>query len=521
MGIKKITLLFLILISLQISAQDTIPIFFKSGSTTLSQTAKLKLENIPKNYNLSKVDTIKFIGSSDSTGNAFINLILSKKRAKKAKSYCLFFKDDIYFMSHYLGEKLTGKLSSNRSVKVILNYKNDTIEKDIDVVDQDMDSIKQFKSFCYQVDYDLIRSSSIRKIKFNTGNFIYIEVEPGSHDVDSARFYAGFNKKDSSYSIEKLEWETATTGNFWWKKNRFSTKIPLQYWNQYRVFKKVDNCSSCANSFPTKPNDKFSKSLETDVFLMKNFQYKFNWFRSGYKVRIPREFVDEKTTYYTGCSDNNKKIKWKRKRFGKRKNYYYTRLSSKKRNNCAANITKETLHCKADKSSTCDNCFIKCGTPSGGDCFDSKYRVAIEYGLLPLKTSLGFIGASIGIDKKKYFSKLTIGSNEQLHLHIQGQYSRYLIHFPNSALNFLKPWQNPSNSPIKSLGSLYTGIQYRTTFDNPISESKTNLNLHFGYAYHKIRYNFYCQSGLQYNFSANQFQPMIQIGGSIKLFSLR
>src|SRR5437870_923289 len=78
----------LLLYSSFLLSQDTVSVFFKSGSRTIEAGEAEKLNSMPFHFDLSELDSVAFIGMADSVGNFESNKKLSEKRAKAIAKHC-------------------------------------------------------------------------------------------------------------------------------------------------------------------------------------------------------------------------------------------------------------------------------------------------------------------------------------------------------------------------------------------------------------------------------------------------
>ena len=117
-------LLFSLLYSTYLFSQDTVSVYFSFGSSKIEQSQYDALHAIPVKYDLSDLDSVRFVGATDSVGKLSSNLKLSEKRAKNVAKYCTgLFPAGIRFTVVATGEKSKQTLSKSRNVDILLFFK--------------------------------------------------------------------------------------------------------------------------------------------------------------------------------------------------------------------------------------------------------------------------------------------------------------------------------------------------------------------------------------------------------------
>lgn len=168
----RLILLLISFVSTYSWSQDTMQIFFETGSARISAEHENELQLIPMNYDLSSVDSIQFIGYADSTGNLNSNLRLSIKRAKNTFSKCRLFFDESKSVSILArGESPNGDKSYNRRVEIIFYYVTESTSQPDDV-------IENIDPKCFLIDFEALQFCNIRTvIKKKEGIHLYRSIE--------------------------------------------------------------------------------------------------------------------------------------------------------------------------------------------------------------------------------------------------------------------------------------------------------------------------------------------------------
>ena len=313
----KYTVLFCVLIfSTPTFSQstDTVFIYFEFGSHKIQVDQSKKIGEIPKYYNLNNVDSIHFIGRTDSVGSIKDNLKLSSKRANNVYKRTRFFIADIPYRTYAEGEAIDKKKDSlNRRVEVVLFYPSIVVSSDSVVEDS--------QYLCYHIDYILIEKANLTEIKRNGRSYIMLEwnIRPSDRQL----YYSVFSA--DSIVHKRLRYQRKASGSLWWRKIRFRAYVPKESYERNRIYYlKAPPCDSCLQGLNQPP---FQVQVDSCIrpahFLMDNSQIKQKVFqRNTYVIRVPKEYVHNDFVYFDYGSKDT--LVWEtRKGFGRRR-YYYT-----------------------------------------------------------------------------------------------------------------------------------------------------------------------------------------------------
>lgn len=512
---RTILFIFFFIISLLNSikySQDTISILFDIGSANISQTELLKLENIPYKYNLTELDSICFIGMTDSIGSIKSNQKLSYKRANNCHKRCeIFLSKNTSTSIKAVGESI-GQTKNNRRVDIILFYLPKLPQKNQQKIDSVINK-------CITIDYNLLHNCNIITITKRRKQYVILETEFNQIENKKEHFY-GFRTNNGSFNTKKVEWKIKKTGKFWWKKPRIIASIPKNNFDRYKIFKMSSSpCSDCnVNYYENETIKNEDSCLQVENFVMHNLQYKNRIIKPNIvKIRVPKEYIDTSKTYYIGCKKDI--IIWKTKKRRKNKLYYYTKLPAT--SNYLYNITS-MMNCCSSKPepSKCNIPKITCQTLSPPDnSFKLNFETGSHYQnseLLPYLT--------VNLTKESINNRLNIQTGMDLNTDFYGaiNFQHHFISFPYSILSPVKRWSNFKSKPILyNYGRLYVGTELKSTNIHFIEQ-----NIHLGFA--AVNTNddarisrIFIQTGIGYDYIKNYqsgIYSVTQIGINLKLY---
>ncbi len=512
-------LLFSLLYSTYLFSQDTVSVYFSFGSSKIEQSQYDALHAIPVKYDLSDLDSVRFVGATDSVGKLSSNLKLSEKRAKNVAKYCTgLFPAGIRFTVVATGEKSKQTLSKSRNVDILLFFKTKATENTIEKAD----TLKTSEN-CRYIDYQLLHRCHARTITKGKKEFILLETNINNIKKDSTYYTASENK--AGKIINKLvKWEMKSTGNLWWQKTRFTALIPKKDFDKYKIFRITKPpCKACNEDF--EKGKKFVNEdtcIQVDRFLMYAIQYKTTLFnRTFVNIRAPREYVDTAFSYYIGCGFNNKLV-WETKKGRRKKNYYYTRLPLHL--NYIDNITRTMNCCKsAPEPSECGKAIIQCATLG---TIDKSITLGLEAGnYYQQRTNYPYLG--LGISKAGDYSQVMLLFAKGLDRSYYGsfRYQYNFLSFPFSAINPFSTWKSPGNvKVIYKYCRLYAGTEFKTRVQNA-EQNYFEQNLHLGLSIVNTergifiqRFFVQCGIGLDYlRKNSSGPYPIFQIGMNMKL----
>src|SRR4051812_5290427 len=105
-GLKKRLFILILSGSARLYGQDTLSVYFQSGSSDIEDNQLNVLNSIPMRFDLSELDSVHYIGVADSIGDLKSNIRLSEKRAIKTSHYCKrLFPENYLYKTTAMGER--------------------------------------------------------------------------------------------------------------------------------------------------------------------------------------------------------------------------------------------------------------------------------------------------------------------------------------------------------------------------------------------------------------------------------
>jgi hypothetical protein len=514
----KIILFFILLIiNLSCFGQDTLRIYFEFGSAKLDKNATLELSSLNAKYDFSNLDSVQFIGYSDSVGNLKSNLKLSKKRANNAYKNCKnSFDKNVKISLLAKGEGTHLDPQVNRRVELIFHFKKENIET-VDEV------IEMSDPRCFFIDYGALSLCHIRTIQEKKKKLIYIEAINDPLISDTVHYYLSKNT-NGIITIKKIKWKKKQTGILWWKKSRLVTTIQEKEFNQYKIFTLGNPpCNGCKETIFTKDTVFVTKlNYYTDYFLMDNLQAKVKFFgKNKIKIRVPREYVDITKAYYAGTN-----VEWTSKRGKRHMNYYFANLVSRNGNIPLIKTLVPTIHCY--NSGLPKERRFYCG--GSYSSFGINFQLTVEPGIVYQNDTLtAFVTGGIAFNNERSNFNLHGGINSHLGFIGSAKYKFHFFTFPLASVSLGNSWETPSGVPynFNNFGRFYLGSELRTSY-NKNYMSFFESNLFAGLSFTNIKIDrllsqVYVHGGIAKDFSNRvntKFYAFAQVGIIFKLVNI-
>jgi hypothetical protein len=511
---RILVLLGVMFLVLELSAQDTISVYFEYGSSKVTEKEARKLRVLHTDYDLRDVEYAEFIGYADSTGNAGANVKLSEKRARNALKYCEnSFASNVDIRILAKGEGVQENQTLNRRVEIILHYPA------VIVPLPKKEEVHNVDPRCFLVDFDALKYCNIREIKKRVRRFIYIEALPIDLFKEREHYYAIRTKLSGNVSIQRVRWKKKTTGKLWWRKTRWVATIPRASFIQYNFFLLEDApCAGCTEEVFTADTIIMTvPKVYPDLFLMNNMQMKTRLFnRDQATIRIPKEYIDLDRPYYIRGAilqkpmfyQSQSQIEWTTKKRGRKKqDYYYTKLFLNE------NVMPSILQIRL--TTTCLNAPVwdpsgwgwgnnmNCGTGNLRG-YPLGFKGLLEPGVFYHNDTLvGYLAAGFAYSNNIYV-QAQAGVNSHLGFYGAANFRYPFVGFNLQALSPSKKWVNPGGGGSSSgYGRFYAGLDTKTSF-NQKYQSFFEGNLHLGIAIEPSIFGvypeFYLQGGVSYDF---------------------
>lgn len=487
---------FLIIVCLSVlfcknlSAQDTIRVFFDFGKSQLTQETKETLQSLSNKSDLNEVDSITFTGYTDSVGRLEANLRLSLKRAKNVAKYLHpILDDDVPFSLYAKGEDAQKTDQFGRRVELVLFYPTVEAEESEESVLLTETDPKCFKIAMYAFSY-----CNVTEIKKRKHDYARLEAEINPIITETNYYYLR-QLRDGSSEAKRVKWKETETGKLWWKRRRLVAEIPLESFERSNFFTlDTGDCSKCnlGKLIDEDTAIRYVERMLSDEFLMSNIKVKKRWLqRSTFKVRVPIEYVDINKTYYSSYDRNFcefinlKPIDWKRKRGRRKRAYYFADMRTKEGKIPYITTNVVMLECH-EKVCNWRPRWGGCGTRGCGNFFrDLVPYAGIQVGSFYQNDSLvGYIGARVSASNENMNYSISVGLNTQAGLFTNASADYKIFYFGERFLGNKGGWIEPSFSSLflESRQYLYTGTATKLNSQRyQVSFIETNVHLGWGW----------------------------------------
>ncbi|UTW61044.1 OmpA family protein [bacterium SCSIO 12741] len=501
--LRLMLFLSLTLLCFQGRGQDTISLYFEIGDAKLRIAEKQKIDQLSKHYDLENLDSVTFIGRTDTTGRITENLKLSHNRAVAVKRYLNHrWEVSVPQSIQAIGEESGSTPKESRRVDMVLHFPN--LEEELPDPSGD---------FCYRIDYKTLRNTNVSYSKGKRRATVSLEIE--SNDwMDTVTHYTGQRLPDGGWKVRKVRWKRRVTGSGKWSKMRMVATLPQAYYDSSKLLiRNLPPCDSCALTKDKNPPLKTCD--EIDRFLMRNLQFKKRWFKPEYQVRAPALYIDENAVYRRSMGGSI--IHWKPVKKGK---YFKTTLPGNRY--FLSNILKEQKVCQFDTCGNPNSKIVKCRrlrTPARAFGFELEGG----YSWLPDQPS-PFVGVNFNFRGPRNYSRWLFGldNQERMYSSWQTQFTLLWIDFSRQNL----AWQGPQSGNLNySVIRLYAGTEVRAGLPLDDRLDFVEQNVHLGFAVQADRLDawfvqWYLQGGMAYEYSdyfSQKVYPILQLGMNFKL----
>ena len=456
----------------RVAGQDTISVYFATGSSRIDQEQSTRLGTVRAMFDLATLDSVLIVGMADTVGSDRANQRLSAKRAERVKDLLSpLLPSGAPIALQHLGERAAASTQEVRRVDALFFF---TPEERPPSLPQDSAEAP----LCYYVDYALLHRSHMRSIKKGKRGFTLIEVERDSVPRRTEHRFA-VREKDGSLSVKPVRWNSRNTGSLWWGRQRYTTTIPEEAFKTFRVFTTTPPpCTTCNEDLPRQQRLlQEDTCLQTDRFLMANLQFRRHLFSvARIKARAPLEYVDRSATYFVGC--RLYPVTWETRKGRRKRGYVFADLPII--DHAVKNITRTMTCCAHDpETSLCDRGIQ--GAPFGGR--DRSVLLLAEASELLLRNDdMGSLCVGLGKSWSRIEAALLAGLDQRTDP-IYRMRARFIIaDFIFPALNPWGGWRSPDYEPTLNIfGSIYGGTDLTLSHGGPDADVLLQ-DLHVGFA---------------------------------------
>lgn len=289
---------------------DTLPVYFDFGEFNLKQGQIKRLNVIAIFFDANDIDSIYFIGMTDTIGSIEDNQQLAEKRATEVKNYVKkFFPNKTKMVVVSKGESKNGKMEKNRRVDVIF-YFTPNID---DAIGSGIDGDVLIS--CYQRADTILKRAIIKEFQRGKKEFVELKVIM-SDSLFKRIFYSARSYQDSPEKLDlyKLKWSKTSLYYYNAKESIYSTKLLKEDFDRFSIFSITLDTLNLSKCCFKSSEYVFSRgAYDEDVYLIDKIlmsQSKIRYRSYGrYHVlyRVSKEWVDPDFDYFEGC-DTLRKI---------------------------------------------------------------------------------------------------------------------------------------------------------------------------------------------------------------------
>lgn len=367
-------------------SSDTLSVYFAFGKHEISAKQARRIHAIPNNIYVNDLDSVHYIGMTDSVGSLKANHKLGEKRAREvmraSKSY---FTTNPNIRIYSKGEVQRDDPASNRRVDVIFFSKP---------VVEEVKKIDWPDTLCLKRADSLFHRSLVRDVQYRRKDYTLIETIVKPQKRKNTYYYmhriARTSEKDT-FEIKELRWSLSSSKSTISEAPDYYSRVPKNDFGEFGIFTMTR--PPCAVStydqdeyFELKSGPKV-KCLQVDRFLMHHLLVKrilFN--KKEVRVRVPKVYVNMDNVYFFEAGDTvkwsslpplsekrkkkNRKRRWRKRKLKKaaQNKYYYTRVRT--RSSVLENVLRimdcspsysEPSEAKRPFCSALGPCVVKCG----------------------------------------------------------------------------------------------------------------------------------------------------------------
>jgi hypothetical protein len=503
----------LFLITFSAFSQTTFVLPYSFGKLNPDSESLQLFQKGFKKLDLKNVDSVHFIGNSDSVGTFLSNFRTTELRAIKLKKYIAgSIKGNVPYLISPTGGDWEKAKGSTRQLNVVI-YISETIKP--------KKNDAEIPQGCYKVAYSEMQN--YHRETTSRGKTSYTQLDRSLTKSNAPReelYYGTLNAKGDFEAI-RLKWKVEKVGKSWWAEEREVTEIPTDDFDRFKLFT-IENkpCNSCHEDFSeNKEIQKTELQLGLDLLVLENIQHKVPFFqRNKINVRVPQDFIDLNSDYYSHGNESTKII-WEEKD----KEYYYAKV--KQFSGEVSSIQRKfPTHSSADCQEELNNLDKVPQLISGPTRAKVETYNFAEMGI-HFQNGTNIPYASLGLFTATRFVELDflvgVHGKSALYAAIRGRYN--ILTVPFNSLFTGEKWRQSLTKNRFWYTRLYVGAEYKASIGR-YSDDYLEPNIHAGLTFAKnngsISHRLFVQYGYGVNFileSPRPFYSMTQVGVQLQL----
>ncbi|MFA7274321.1 MAG: hypothetical protein WC044_10645 [Crocinitomicaceae bacterium] len=506
----KIVVYFLLLLLPIFGISQTVFTFdYSFGKLKPTKASNQPFLNEYKKITAGEVDSVHFIGQSDSVGTFLSNFRTTEIRSQKIKKLLAnSWKGNIPYAIYPTAGRWEKEAGSTRKIQVVI-YTSETLKL--------IKNETEIPAGCYRVAYTELQT--YRQTSTSRGRKSMVQLFRPISNSNSNRpdLYAGKIDDKGEFEAYRLVWKKVKVKSNGPSEEMEVTEILATDFDRFKIFT-IDDfpCTDCHEDFQTNKQLTLLKmERATDQPLMEQLQFKTPIFqKKSVTIRVPQEWIDSDLDYFT----KEEKIEW----VEKDKDYFYARVNQE--NGSIAAIqrklpTHEITNCLEEKSiGETENILV--------GLYQRKNEV-YNFAELGLHTqngnqfSYGAIGLFTGTKILDLEFLVGLHAKAAIYGAIRARYN--LITLPFNSLFSGNRWKQSFTTNRFWYARFYIGTEYKGSIGKH-SPNYLEPNVHVGFTFSKnsgsVFHRLFVQYGRGLNFmeeSPRNAYNLLQVGIQLQL----
>jgi hypothetical protein len=473
-------------------SQDTLSVYFATGSTKVRPYYSAKIGELRQRYDLSGADSVRITGYADTAGRADANFRLSMKRAGHVyKNMKDILPAELPFSIDAEGEQSRVPDSLNRRVDIVIYSRFARNAAANGGYDPNGDDIVTAEIGCFVSDRSMIGLINTKIVKSGRKENVVLETEEFGYFRENPLYCVREVDIKGKAVLQRVKWKEKTTGQLWWKKKRLTASVAKYGFDRFFLVElQKAPCDGCSERVLNRDTVlRRYPVLFDDYFLMSNMQMKVRLFGNGrVKLRVPKEYVDPAGEYYFSYRQSylsSSRIEWESSDRKKKRLYYFAEAELDDRIYLPG-ITRLGMTTRCERNTNYIPSAFRSGRMTCGGVRERvrwpglSANISMEAGAFRHNDSTtAYVAAGCSHITDRTFTSLHAGVNSNLGLYGSARFQFDYFSFPFKALS-PRGWSSPSSvGPVDVYGRLFAGAETKLSY-NKSYRSFSEVNLHAG-----------------------------------------
>jgi len=509
---RFIVILFFLLHPIITEAQTTFSLSYSFGSFKPNTDEFKTFQNEFKKLKLTEIDSIHFVGHSDSVGTFLSNFRTAEYRARKLEKILVRkIKRKVPYAIYPAAGKMPKEVGSTRQIQIVI-FSSSFLKLN--------KAVGEIPNGCFKVAYSELQNYHQNYTSRGRTSCIQIERSSSKTSMNRPVFYSGRINEGGNFEVVPLKWKSEKTGEFWWAKEGEVTEVPVADFDRFKIFTiEKDPCSDCNEDFfKIQKIQNSHLILAKDRIVMENIQFRTPYFfNNSVQIRVPKDFVDLSKEYFQQSSED-RQILWKEKD----KDFYSAKV--KQFNGKVESIQRKfpsnaKIDCQ-DKIAHQNEPTVIC-SPSYGKILAYNFFEVGSHFQNNTKMPYASIGLFTGTRHLELEFLAGIHSKSALYGAIRGRYNIATI--PFQAIFSGNKWRQSFSKNRFWYTKIYVGTEYKASIGKR-SQNYLEPNIHLGMTFSQNNGSVFHRLFIQYGYAVNFVEEsprksydLFQIGFQLQL----